>query len=437
MNYKDNKLNPKYSLIKLENNFQAVFWPLKGVRAVATSLWIKEAGGWYEEKPKKGTFHFLEHVLGQGTKSYPSFGKLSFREEELGINTNNNVGGPYSRYNWRFPKETFNEALELLSEYVFNPVFNNEGIGKEREIILQEYFDHCDSYRHRFFQNLLKNYWGESHPYGFDALGEEKIINSISRKDLIQAHQNNYSPEKMVLAIVGDLDKTLVLEKLERYFGKYGSNKGNGAVIALPKFSKKIFFQEENIKQVAFTCWFPLFKSGADDWKRKYTVIMLSYLFGGSRRSRLALLLREREPLAYSFDSRQIGFPEGKIFQIRFFSSERNVLKIIELLKKEIESIKINGFTQDEFLAARKFCLYQVSMSNDSIESIANNLINDLFWRGKIYLPENIQSEIKKITKEDLEGVVKEVFNFDKATIGLMGDQQNIKSLKPRLGQIL
>ncbi|MBU2577271.1 insulinase family protein [Patescibacteria group bacterium] len=425
---KKNSRKP-FFLFNLPNGLKAVFWPLKGIEAVAIYLWIK-AGSWHENEIKNGTFHFLEHVLAHGTKNYPSFTKLSLKEEDLGVSASHRVGGANSKFSWRVPKGTFIEALQLLSECVFSPVFPNDGIEGERKIILQEYLDHWDSPDNRFFFHLLESYWGRNHPYTLDPRGVKDVIKDITREDLVFAHQKYYCPEKMILVVVGDLSVNLVEEKVKAYFHQPKGEENSEVTFNLPKFSRKIFFQEEKIKQVAFTGWFPLFKLRADDWQKRYIVAMISHLLGSSRRSRLAISLREREPLAYSAGSTFITFPEGAVFRIGFSSSLENTTRIIEIIKEEIEKIKKEGFTPEEFLSSQKYCMYQISMSNDSVWAIAENLVDDLFWRKKIYLPDDLQTEVRKITNNDLTKAVREIFNFDKATIGFMCSPENIKSLR-------
>lgn len=427
MKKKDSK--KPYFLYNLPNGLKAVFWPLKGIEAVAIYLWIK-AGSWNETQIKNGTFHFLEHVLAHGTKNYPSFTQLSLKEEELGISASHKVGGASTKFSLRVPKETFSEALSLLSEFTFSPVFSKEGVERERKIILQEYLDHWDSPDNRFFFRLTESYWKKSHPYILDPRGTPETIKDITREDLVIAHQKYYCPEKMVLVIVGDLNPNLVREKITRYFHQARGKENLEIASKLPKFSKKIFFQEEKINQVAFSCWFPFFQLKPDDWQKAYTLSMISYLLGSSRRSRLALLLREREPLSYSVGSTFISYPEGIAFRIGFSASLENTERIVEVIREEIEKIKNQGFTREEFLSAQKYRVYQISMSNDSVWAIAENLVDDLFWRKRIYLPDDLQAEVMKITNNDLTKVAREIFDFNKATIGIMSSKENIKSLK-------
>lgn len=422
-----------FFLFNLANGLKAVFWPVKGIETVVTELWIR-AGGCYETKIKRGVFHFLEHVLAHGSQKYPSFGRLVDREEELGLVIKDSVSGLASRFNLTIPKETFSDSIQFLSEYIFNPIFSTGGIERERRIILQEYFRYWDDYTHRFHQKVAKGYWGEGHPYTFDALGEKETIESITKEDLKTAHQKYFVPGNMLLVIVGDLDPRLIEAELRKNFGQ--GTKGNLPTLMKhypPSNKKNLIFHEEKIDQIVFDARFPLFEFDKNDWIKRYTGLMISRLLGGWRGSRLTRFLREKEPLAYSAGSSfYFRPPQGGMISVDFSSSLENAGRIVEVFREQIEKIKKEGFTDEELSVCQRYLEYRVALSNDTIYSIANNLMDDLFWLGKIYLPNDLRLKIKSVTKKDLKSACDDIFDFNKATIGFMGNKSNVKQIKEK-----
>lgn len=416
---------------KLPNGLETVFWPIKGIETVVAELWIK-SGGWYETEIKRGTFHFLEHVLTHGCKKYPSFGQLVEIEEDLGLKINDSVGGARTQYNIRFPKATFSRAIEFLSEYVFEPIFPTEAIELERKIILQEYFDYWDSPNKRFGKKVAENYWGKDHPYAYmSSLGTKESIENIFLEDLLLAHRKYYVPSNMVLVIVGDLDKEKVKQVIEKSFG--GRNKTDFTAeidYSKPLLKKELITHEEKIEQIVFSSRFPLFEFEENDWRKRYITTLVSYLLGSSRRSRLTRLLREKEPLAYSAGCSLSAYPQGNVVVAGFSTSMENSFKTAEMFKQEIDRVKVDGFSEEEFKAAKKYYTYQISLSVDTIYSVADNLMEDLFFKGKIYLPDDLRLVIEKITLEDLNNAAKAIFNFNKVKVGIMGKAENLKKVK-------
>ncbi|PIY65295.1 hypothetical protein COY91_02670 [Candidatus Shapirobacteria bacterium CG_4_10_14_0_8_um_filter_39_15] len=413
-----------------DNNFQTVFWPVKGVETVLVSLWVR-SGGWYETKVKRGIFHFLEHVLAQGTKRYSSYLELSKKLEELGINPKNSVGGYFSIYNWIIPKETFSDSLALLAEYVFNPLLPKEAIERERKIILLEYFDYWDKPINHFNHSLGESFFGKGHPYTFDALGTKESIENITKDDLVEAHKQYYQLNNMILGVVGDLEEKFVNQEINKNF----KNQRKGEKIVLTDdvvldFTRKIVFSKKNADQVDFSLNFPTIGFKEEALKEKYSLAMLSYLLGRSRVSRLNLRIREKEPLSYSIGSSVKHFPQKGVFTVGFLSSIGNSRRAIEIIKEEIETIKRNGISEEEFRGCQKSFIYHVSLSFDTIYSIADNLMDNLGCKGRIFLPEEKKRAIAEVTKEDLSEMAKRVFDFDKATIGFMGNKENLEEIK-------
>jgi predicted Zn-dependent peptidase len=416
-----------YFLFNFPNGFRLVFWPLSGIRVVCSELWIK-AGSWYGE-PKRGIFHFLEHVLAQGSRKYPSFKKLSQKQEELGLSISDAVGGEASYFSWLFPRENFSPVLDLLGEYIFYPLISSEDIEKERKIIFQEYQDKWDSPYNRFWYTFSLKFWGENHPYTFDGLGTKEGIASINKNDLLMVHKKWYQPQNMTMAIVGDLKATQVEKKIKEIFGKK-----NGTSF-LPKlnlppcdFKKKIFYYPENFEQMTLGISFPSF--GYHDKERRWQIglSLLHYILVSGRWSRLVIRLREKESLVYSLWGALRFFPQKGFFDIYVSASPQNISRIFALIKREIEEIK-RGVKKEEFQRAQKYFLYHSSMSFDSVYNIANNLITYLFREGKVFLPEDGQREIKKVRQEDLQILAQEILDFSKVTVGVMGKKENFINL--------
>ena len=420
-----------YFLFNFPNGFRLVFWPLSRIRVVCSELWIK-AASWYGE-PKRGIFHFLEHVLAQGSKKYPSFKELSQKQEELGLSVSNAVGGEASYFSWLFPRENFSSVLDLLGEYIFRPLISSEGIEKERKIILQEYHDYWDSPYNRFWYTFSLKFWGENHPYTFDSLGTEEGINSINKNDLLTAHKKWYRPQNMTMAIVGDLRVRQVEKKIKEIFGKKKDTS------FLPKlnlppcdFKRKIFYYPENFEQMTLGISFPSFGYQEKEIRWQIGLSLLHYILVSGRWSRLAIKLREKEPLAYSLWGALKFFPQKGFFDIYVSASPQNIPRIFALIKKEIEKIK-KEVGKEEFQRGQKYFLYRSSMSFDSVYNIANNLISYLFREGKVFLPEDGQREIKKVRQEDLQILAREILDFSKVTIGIMGKEKDLEEIKELL----
>ena len=96
------------------------------------------AGSRYDPKGKGGLAHLLEHLLVSGSKSFPN-------PRDLG-NLVLAHGGTYDIYTDRecltFETKTTNENVEdgfrYLSEIIFNPLFTENNLEREKQVIAEE-----------------------------------------------------------------------------------------------------------------------------------------------------------------------------------------------------------------------------------------------------------------------------------------------------------
>src|SRR3990167_8103220 len=73
----------KHSLIRLDNGLTLFLQCVPRVRSVSVSIGVR-AGSRYETKETVGLAHFLEHMLFEGTKLYPTVKMLAEQIEKVG-----------------------------------------------------------------------------------------------------------------------------------------------------------------------------------------------------------------------------------------------------------------------------------------------------------------------------------------------------------------
>lgn len=101
--------------------------------------------------------------------------------------------------------DNFRENLELLLQFVTTPYFTQESVEKERGIIAQEirmYEDNPDS---RLFEDLFSAMYAY-HPIRYSIAGTVESIQDITAQTLYDCYNGFYTPENMMLCVVGDVD---------------------------------------------------------------------------------------------------------------------------------------------------------------------------------------------------------------------------------------
>lgn len=152
-----------------------------------------------------GTAHYLEHKL------FDLSGRdVSAEFAAMGANVNAFTSYDMTAYYFS-GTDRFDECLRLLLEFVSTPYFTAESVEKERGIIAQEIGMNDDSPETRVFENLMKIMYA-AHPISVPILGTRDTIAQITDEVLYRCHRAFYSPQNMVLCVVGDVDPEAVVD---------------------------------------------------------------------------------------------------------------------------------------------------------------------------------------------------------------------------------
>ena len=140
--------------------------------------------------------------------------------------------------------------------------------------------------------------------------------------------------------------------------------------------------------------------------ERDITMHVFNYLFGsGGLTSKLYRSIREKYSLCYNINSLYLKY--DKLLLVHTSLENENVLKAINLAKKDFKSMQHGEFTTEELNDAISNMLVSIDMSSDNNISIINNYVfkvydnlPDLDERKKLF---------KEVTKSDVINVAKKI----------------------------
>ena len=160
-----------------------------------------------------GVAHFLEHKM----FDMPDGTDVSGEFAALGANVNAFTSYDMTAYYFS-TTDHFEKCLEKLLSFVSTPWFTEESIQKELGIIDQEIGMTEDSPDNRVYEQLLRNAY-TVHPIRVPILGSRESIRQITPEILNLCHRAFYTPENMVLCVVGDVEAEAVAETARRVLG--------------------------------------------------------------------------------------------------------------------------------------------------------------------------------------------------------------------------
>ncbi len=136
---------------------------MEHIRSVAMGVWIR-AGSRHELPEVNGISHFVEHMVFKGTQSR-SAKRIAREVDAIGGNLDAFTGKETICFNLKVLDEHVPTALDVLSDLVLNPVFNNEDIMRERGVILEEIKMDEDNPDYLVHEIFTQNFW-KDHPLG-------------------------------------------------------------------------------------------------------------------------------------------------------------------------------------------------------------------------------------------------------------------------------
>jgi zinc protease len=210
------RLKSNATLYSLPNGMRIILLEKHANPMIACMVYVN-AGSKYETDSNNGVTHFLEHLLFDGTKT------KSRTDITEGIKSKGGYINAFTQkeltcYMVLMPKEFIENGLDVQSDMLFNSIFPDTELAKERKIVIEEIKkdeDNVDYQVEKFFDAEV--YKGTS--YARPVLGNENTISSISKEEIIQYYKNYYEPSNMIALVIGDFQTEGMKKLLEKYFG--------------------------------------------------------------------------------------------------------------------------------------------------------------------------------------------------------------------------
>ncbi len=397
--------------------------PMANTEAV-TLLVLVGVGSRYETKEINGISHFLEHMFLKGTKNRPKPGQVHKDLNKIGAAYNAFTSKENTGFWVKSSAKDFDVGLDVVSDILLEPLFKNEEIEKERNVIIQEINMIEDEPRQKISSDLEGVLYGDQ-PVGWDVSGKKETVRNIKRADIIKYESDNYLSENMIVAVAGNFDKNTTFKKIQKSFKriKKGRNKPAEKVKVFQKFP-----QIKIIKKQSDQTHFALALRGYDMFdEKRYTLNLLAVILGGNMSSRLFAEIREKLGLAYYVYAYGDQYTDCGYLGMAAGVPHEKLEKVIRIIIKIIKSIQGKGIPKKDLDFAKSFIRGQMALSFETSDQIASFVANQELFYKKIMQPEEILKKIEKVSQNDILKVVQDIFKPEKINMAVIGQQEDRK----------
>lgn len=207
---------------QLKNGMKVVLVESHKSPVLSIQMWVK-TGSADEKKGEEGISHFIEHLVFKGTRRF-NVGEIAATVEGAGGELNAYTSFDQTVFYVTISKEFQRVGLEVISEMMGFPKFDEKEINNEREVVIEEIKRSNDS-PHRQASKLLFSTMYKKHPYGIPVIGYSENISTVSRDTLVNYYQGRYNPQNMTLIIAGDFQRAELRKQVDEFFGKFSKSK--------------------------------------------------------------------------------------------------------------------------------------------------------------------------------------------------------------------
>ncbi len=382
---------------KILANGMTIIFEKRNLPIVSVAFAVR-CGGINEQLPEKGISHFIEHMLYKGTPTRNSK-QIAEEIEKKGGELNGFTDETITAYWCKMPSQHLNTALDVLSDMIKNPLFDETELEKERKVIFEEIKMRKDNPHICVLDGIQRELYGGT--LGNNLIGTYQTMNSFDRKKIVARFKQIYTSNNLILAVVGDADFSKIIEFAEKNFGKIKRK------VPKIKFASKNGIKIEKRKgidqaNVVFAYHVPL----ADN-KKSYAAEVLSTLMAGGMSSRLFSEIREKRNLAYAVKG-DSNINNSFAYNLIYIGTTKDKIEIIKKLILE------------------EFKKVATSLTEKELNQVKEQLIGNY----KISM-EDSQMQLAGLLSYEIDGNAKEFYEYERNILNVkLKDVKNLAQIK-------
>ena len=365
---------------------------------VASLIFAVRSGSNNESLDEKGISHFIEHMLYKGTK-IRSTQKIAKDIERNGGELNGFTSEEVTGYLCKMPNDKIDIALDVLSDLVKNPLFDEKELEKERKVIFEEMNMRKDNVHIYVFDEIQKNLYRGI--MDISGIGSKETMESVDRNQIIKKFKQTYTSDNLLLCVVGDADFNKIVKFVEINFG---NSKGK---IIQQKINLKNDIKVEKRKGIDQAHMVFAYHSPLPNDKKIYAAQILISIMAEGMSSRLFEEIREKRNLAYAVKGNLESHKNFSFSWIYIGTMKENLEKVKKIILKEFKNIS-SKLTEKELNALKTQLIgqHKISMEDSQIQMI-NLLSSEIQSRAENFY--DFEKNIKEVNLADVKKLASEV----------------------------
>jgi len=389
------------------------------------ALYIFYRIGSRNERPgTTGLSHFFEHMMFNGAKKYGP-GEFDHVMEVAGGENNAYTTQNVTVYQDWFPRSALGTIFDLESDRIRDLSFDPKMVASERGVVASERRTSVDNNN---FGILWEQLWAAAfiaHPYHWPVIGWMVDIENWKMEDLKHHFEMGYSPSNATMVVAGDVTGEEIFDMAEKYILSIPSHDPPPKVttqepeqlgerrVVVKKFAQlPIVMMGYHIPQGTSPDFYPL-------------NLLQSILLSGQS-SRLYQRLVDKGQLAISVvGGFELSFDPTLFVMTLQPKASVDPQAAEKAVYEELDKLKTTPVTDEELRKAKNIVLADFYRQMESINGRANTLGSYEVFLGDYHKLFTAAAEYDKVTKQDIQRVVKAYFGENNRTVATLVPEKN------------
>ncbi|MBD3687102.1 insulinase family protein [Mycobacterium avium subsp. paratuberculosis] len=399
---------------------------LPAVRSASVGVWVG-VGSRDEGATVAGAAHFLEHLLFKSTPTRTAV-DIAQAMDAVGGELNAFTAKEHTCYYAHVLDADLELAVDLVADVVLNGRCAAEDVELERDVVLEEIAMRDDDPEDALGDMFLGALFGD-HPVGRPVIGTARSVASMTRTQLHSFHVRRYTPERMVVAVAGNVDHDEVVAMVREHFGPHlvrgrqpiAPRKGAGRVNGRPGLLLGTRDAEQTHVSLGV-------RTPGRGWQHRWALSVLHTALGGGLSSRLFQEIRELRGLAYSVYSTVDIFADSGALSVYAACQPERFAEVMAVTSGVLESVARDGITESECRIAKGSLRGGLVLGLEDSGSRMSRLGRNELNYGRHRSIEHTLAQIDRVSVDEVNAIARRLLtqHYGAAVLGPYGTKRSL-----------
>ena len=417
---------PQIQRRRLTNGLEVMIVEHHELPVVTVNLVVK-SGSAGDPADRAGLATAVASLLDDGTTTRSAI-EISEQLAAIGAQLTTGASWDASTVTLTTLKRHADAALALFGDVVLNPAFAESEVSRfraSRLTALAQRRDDASAIASVVYPAIL---YGNTHPYGRPAQGDEASTRAITAADARAFYSARYLPNNSTLIVVGDVRADEIVPRLEQALGTWKAGVAPAVQLAPPlaRAGSVVYVVDRpgaaqsliNIGHVGIP------RSSPD----YFPILVLNHILGGQFMSRVNLNLRENKGYTYGartqFDYRQGPGPFAASAGVQTAVTKESVAEFLKELRGIRGEVPV---TTEELANAKRGLTLGYPRTFETPAQIATRLSDVTVYGLPADYFDSYVANIERVTLSDITRVANAAIDPARLAILVVGDRKVIE----------